>query len=200
MKEKQVIDKLQLLQSVQPDTQALQLIQERVCSQIFPKKHFTFRNWLAVTPINPLVAVATVVLILLVVIGFFPQIYVKAFVTTRIAFAPSQYEKAKIAFAYADEQFYSLKKNSFTNSNVKSFSGSLTLANNEMIRLKLKGEKGKYTKEQCLNLYSAYHSSLEIMKKEVDSKFDSSKDKPLLLAEIKQYNEQSEKKLRKYKE
>ncbi len=200
MKEKQVIDNLQLLQSVQPDRHTLLLIQKRVCSQIFPEKHFTFRKWLTVTPIIPLVAVTAVVLVLLVVMGFFPRVYEKAFVTARIALAPNQYEKAKIAFAYADQQFFSLKKNSFSSSDVKSFFGSLALANSEMAGLKLTGEKGKYTKEQCLILYSEYHSSLEAMKKEVALMDNSSQKKTLLLTEIKNYDEQSERKLHKYKE
>lgn len=104
-----------------------------------------------------------VVLIVLVTILPTPiSNYSKDFLfSARIAFAPTQYDKAKISLAYAlseNQSFvYSRGKNS---QNVKKYSETLAFANTEMSKLKLMGEEGKYSTAQCKELYREFHNLL----------------------------------------
>jgi hypothetical protein len=183
MKDNKIIEKLSLLKSVQPDAETLRLIRKRIPLQKPSDKKFSFYKRLTISPLVPLVAIACILILLIAIANFIPQ---------------NHYEKAKIAVANANVQFAAYKKSPTNDQQINSLSHSLALANIQMTNLKLVGEKGKYTMKDCLSLYSTYHASLETMKKSVSSQNSSKEVK--LLSEIKQYEEQSEKKMHKYSE
>jgi len=199
MKKKQAIKKLQLLQLVQPDNVTLRAIHKTVLSEIPVQEQFSIREWLSISPVIQLVAFGAVVIFLSVLTRFMPDAFEKALVYSKIAAASNQYEKAKIAFAYVNDQFSSMKNNSFDSSKMESVSQALTLANTQMSGLKLVGEKGKYTSQQCLELYEAYHTDLKNMDRLISSKASQSAQKGILASEVEKYDQQSEKKLHNYK-
>jgi hypothetical protein len=197
MKEKKLIENLQLLQSVQPDSYTLCEIKNKVDSKVLYNKNYNKRKWFAFTPLTTLIAFTTIIFFIIVVVYLLPNTIENAITTTKIALAPNQYEKAKIAFVNADNQFIIMQKKNFDKQKVISLSQSLALANTQMSGLKLIGEKGKYSSQNCLSLYAQYHKSLEIMKSAISSHKNSPEDTQLL-AKIRQYDDQSEKKLHEY--
>lgn len=192
MREREVSKKLQLLQSVQPNMLVLYQIRKRISAKKQREQKFSMFALLT----------AVIVLTFIITIIYFPFTINKVLASLEVAIATNQYDKAKIAVAYADSQFSLMKKNQFKKRDIKPISQSLALANTEMDGLKLMGEKGKYTSLQCLSLYIAYHDSLEAMEKAMAMEIVSSQDEHtqmLLLAELKKYDEQSERKIHKYK-
>ena len=196
MTEKTIIKKLRLLQSVQPDFYTLHSIEKEIQNEIGFKKQFHLENLFSFSPVTSFIALAAVVLLFVGTFFIFFQDTVSRFIiTTEISFAPDQYQKAKISLDFTKSQFIN------SPNNIASLSQSLALANTEMSGLRLKGETGKYTMQQCLALYTQYHAYLESLKNEVSSKNSSlnKQETTALLLEIKHYDQQTENKLHKYK-
>lgn len=199
MKEKKLIEELQLLQSVQPDSYTLRVIKKKVDMEVLGNNNFSIRKWFSFTPLTTFIAIAAVIFFIIVVTRFLPDTIENDFIVAKIVLASNQYERAKIAVVNVDNQFVVLQQKNFDKRKVILLSQSLALANNQMSGLKLIGEKGKYTSSDCLSLYAKYHKSLETMKNSISSQQNFPEDTQLL-AKIKQYDDQSEKKLHEYRD
>lgn len=195
MNDKTIKKKIALLRSMEPDRNTVRSIHE----QVFPRSYREKQKWLPLPVLVPLVAITgVIVLVVFAVSVFIPRFFDQTITYAKIAIAPDQYEKAQIAFAYEISQISAMQKKTPHDIDISSLSQSLALANEEMNGLTLKGEKGKYTAQQCLELYTAYYDSLGRVKKEL-MRGDNAQKKSLLF-QINQYDEQAEKKLHKYKE
>jgi hypothetical protein len=198
MNEKETIRKLRLLQEVFPDTRTLHVLKGEIFEEIGFGKRFGLERFLSFSSFRLRFVLAAVVVFFVVsLVIFSTDMISRVTISAEIFFAPDQFHKAQLALGYAESQFNN------SSSNITSRSQSLTLANTEMSELTLVGEKGKYTMQQCLALYNQYHTYLETMKKVVNSDISSSQDKQgnaVFLSKVKQYDEQAEKRLHKYKE
>lgn len=198
MKDKQIIEKLQLLRSVKPDDETLRLIHKKSTSQLFGENNYSTRKWFSLASLIPFAAFAAVLIFLSVMTGFLPGIIHNSIIVTEISFAPNHYIKAKLAVANAEDQFAIYKQQPDANK-LSALTQSLALANTQMTKLQLVGEKGKYSMKDCLTLYTSYHNSLETIKKTLSSQTIPSNEKGQFLRKINQYDEQAERKLHLYK-
>jgi hypothetical protein len=199
MKDKQVIEKLQLLRSVKPDEETVRVIHEKSTAQLFGAKRYNTHKWFTIPPLVPIIAFAVILIFFSVVTGFLPNIIHQTVITSEIALASNHYEKAKIAVSDAESQFSFVKQHPTDANKVAALSHSLALANLQMTKLQLKGEKGKYTMKDCLTLYTSYYNTLESMRKTVNSQKNPSDEENQLRREINEYDVQAEKKLHLYK-
>jgi len=191
MKEKDIVKHLQLLRSVEPDVSAKRALHKKVLSRITVKeKSFGFFGRLFVSPLLAIELLTAVLIFFVVVSGLLTSFSERAIVDFKIAAASNQYEKAKIALAYLYSQITNTQNKSLDNKKFQSLSYALTLSNTQMSELKLVGEKGKYTSQQCLELYESYHEDLQ--------KIDATPAQTLLGPQVKQDEKQSEKKLEMY--
>lgn len=203
MKEKQVINKLRLLKTIQPTHRVLNDMKEGVYQQVGVKNKiestFGLREFLGNISVlikEYKVASYSFVFALLLIIflsvssAFLPNQVHSIVLYGRLAFASNQYQRASIALADATSRFGA------NGGSVTELSQSLALANTQLDNLKLKGEKGKYTAQQCHQIYQEYLSYLEREEKNVSTRNNSS------LANVKfqinTYEELAEKKLHMY--
>lgn len=215
MKQEDLIKQLKLLKSVQPDSHTLMSIEGEIYSQLeIDKKnsHWDrmkyFSDNVFLIKSNPftsygMVAALFVIVFLSISTGFLPNAMNNTLLYAKIATAPNQYEKAKIAFSYTQTQTETLNNNNnkINPHKLVEISRTITLANTELSALKLVGEKGKYTSQQCQQLYKEYSQYLErlnrlISKKSIDNGDEKSIE--LLKAQIAGYEKQSELKLKIY--
>lgn len=73
---------------------------------------------------------------------------------TRISFAANQYDKAQIALTDTTSRYTA--NTAVNESSVQDIAYSLNVTNDQMSKLKLKGETGKYSAKQCQELYQHY--------------------------------------------
>ena len=198
MRDKQIIEKIQLLRSIKPDEETIRLIHKQSTAQLFGEKRYGIRKW-SITSAIPYVALLVILLFFFSVSVLLPNSIHTSIISARIALAPNHYEKAKIAVAHAESEFASFSQQPNDANKLSDFSQALAIANTQMTNLKLKGEKGKYTMQDCLSLYTTYYTSLESMKQTLISQTNSSNKNKSLYKQINQYDQQAEKKLHLYK-
>ncbi len=125
------------------------------------------------------------------------------FLSIRIATSQNQFEKASIALSYAQGKINTVivASNKLNENKIKDISQSIALANGELSKLKLMGEKGRYTSEQCEELYRSYHASLEKLDNNITTSSTNDADKQSiapLKTQISNYEKQAEQKLKLY--
>ncbi len=216
MKQEDVIRQLNLLKLIKPGSHTLKTIERDVYSQLKINENSSI--WERVTCFSknvyltfksnpfPSYTIATVLLIIVflsISTGFLPNEINKTLLYAKIAVAPNQYEKAKIAFSYTQAQTDMLDKNSSKIDTYKltEVSRTIALANTQLSGLKLMGEKGKYTTQQCQELYKEYSQHLEkldslLSKTSIDN--GDKKSIEFLKAQIAGYEKESEQKLKGY--
>jgi len=159
MNEKDIAKKLSSLKDITPSSQRIKRMKEGIFREIDGKKvHEKNPVWYARYQFLMRPQYLLLVL-LLIVVGVFsistmqkniqPVIF-----SARIALVNNHYEKAKLAFEEAQTQL-----NSINDSDLSSYQQVMettTTTNAYISHLQLQGEKGKYTKEQCKNLYQKY--------------------------------------------
>lgn len=196
MKDKQIIQRLHMLKSVEPDAATLRLIRSRVSSPVSGTAIFSFKKWLIKKPLVPLLALASLLIVFTALVYMMPNFVEDTIISGRVIIASNHYEKAKIALSNVQNKVNSLQENSPNSSNMKQLSNSLSLANKEMSGLQLVGEKGKYTSYQCEELYESYHKKLQTIKDTIGQ--NNSEGKALFL-QTEQYDKQANEKLTNYK-
>lgn len=159
MKEKDIAKKLSPLKDITPSSQRIKRMKENIFREIEGKK-IRERDSKGYDRYQFLLRPQYLLLILLLIIlGIFsmpstqkniqPVIF-----SARIALASNHYEKAKLAFEEAQGQLGSI--NDSEASSYQQVMATTTTTNGYISHLQLQGEKGKYTKEQCKNLYQQY--------------------------------------------
>lgn len=159
MNEKDIAKKLSPLKDITPSSQMIKRMKEGIYRELDGKKiqeknHVRYDRYQFLLRLQYLLFV-----ILLIVLGIFSMPSMQKNIqpvifSARIALANNHYEKAKLAFEEAQIQL-----NSINDSNVSSYQQVMettTTTNGYISHLQLQGEKGKYTKEQCKNLYQQY--------------------------------------------
>ncbi|GEM_PF-2549941 len=216
MKQKDVIEQLKSLKSIRPNSHTLMSIERDIYYQLKIDKRYSvwermtcfFKDVFLTFKSNPIASYGIAAALLIIVFlsistGFLPNEINKTLLYAKIAVAPNQYEKAKIAFSYTQAQTDMLDKN---NSKLDTYqltevSRTIALANTQLSGLKLMGEKGKYTSQQCQELYKEYSQHLEkldslLSKVSIDNGDEESIE--LLKAQIAGYEKESEQKLKVY--
>lgn len=194
MKEREIIKKLQLLQSVQPEKHMLHAIRKQV---EFPntgedRLHLT-KKFSIFTLIYPIVFASIIMVI--ITTSLFPDYLENTLTAARIALAVNHYDKAKIALEKIQERTAVLQHANNANT-IVSFSYTLAVANTQISQLRLVGEKGKYTSYQCLELYESYHKDLEKIQSALHP--EKNNNEVLLLTQAKLYDKYALAKLKKY--
>src|ERR1039457_6314357 len=156
MKEIEIIKKLSILKSIQPNNSVLENIKSGLDRQIrteikvnpqFGLSAFLNNIYILLKPKNYVSYGAAFALLLVIYLsastGMLQTQIHKIIFYSRLASVSNQYEKASIALAdttdsYKNREVIDTKK-------LTEISRSITLANNELAKLKLKGEIGKYT-------------------------------------------------------
>lgn len=202
MNEKQVIKKLSVLKNVQPNNKLLKNIKDDVYQQIrlerrgeVTQKTFAANIHASLSYYRYAVSALAVAFVLFVgMIIFFPNHIHTAVLTGKLTVASNQYEKARIAFADTNKRYGNYQ--AVNTSNIKDASYSLALTNKEMSHLHLKGENGKYSAQQCQDLYKQY---LSFLKKEYAAMQNENNPSVVSLKmQTKKYIEQAETKLNMY--
>lgn len=203
MKDQQAIKKLQLLKTMQPAKHTLNSIKEGVYYQVQSENKAQtnlgiqdrFSNISTFLKTYGVAYYAGAIAFLLVIflsasVLLFPNQTHTALLYGKLALAQNQYEKARIALNDTKTKF---ADNKTTQVNTNELVYSLALTNTQLNALRLKGEKGKYTAEECHNIYQEYLSYLENKEKNMQS------NNSMLKSQINSYEEQAEKKLHMYK-
>lgn len=216
MKQEDLTKQLKLLKSIQPDYHTLLSIERDVYSQLKTDKRYSLWERMKCFPdnafllfkANPFASTSIAFTFLIIVflsisIGFLPNEINKTMLYAKIATAPNQYEKAKIAFSYTQVQTDALNKNDnkLDTYKLKEVSRTIALANTELSGLKLIGEKGKYTSQQCQQLYKEYSRYLEKLDSLLSKQALNNEDQKSVMdlrMQIAVYEKQSEQKLRFY--
>ena len=196
MNDKQVIKKLIILKSIEPDDETLRLIRKRISPPVSIIS-FDFTKWFIKKPLISVFALASVVIIFTATVFLFSNFLDKTILYAKITFASNHYEKAKIALSNVQNQVDSFQKNLPNNTKIKELSSSLALANQEMSGLQLIGEKGKYTSYQCEELYESYHKDLQTIEDTIDQ--TNNNQGKALISQAKQYDKEAAMKLEKYR-
>ncbi len=209
MEQPDVIRQLQSLKSVKPNSHTLRAIERNIFLRLetgerdsvweriqrLPSRVFViFKS-------NPFTAYSTAAVLLIVVYlsistGFLPGVINTAWFNVKIATAPNQYVKASLALSQAQAK---IDNASFTNeTKINDLFRSVALANSELAGLHLMGEEGKYTSQQCQELYRNYLRYLGHLDRilSIQAKFEPIEQ---LDAQIKLYEQQAESRLDQYK-
>lgn len=205
MNEKIIIKKITLLKLIQPQQSVLKDIKNGVYKSVGIAKKENNQSFGEIfTNISLLIksyrylslGVTFAFLLLLfsfVTSAFLPDQIHKIILYTKVALAPNRYEKARLALA---DITYTYKTNTILEkNNLTTLSQELAFTNAEMSNLKLKGEKGKYTKIQCHELYQQY---LTYLKEENIAIPTAQQPFSSIKSQIITYREQAEQKLNMY--
>lgn len=216
MKQADLILQLKSLKSIKPDSSILMSLEKDIHSRleidegnsVWEKMKSFASNIFLTFKTNPFasygIATALLVVVLLSIsTGFLPNGINKTLLYAKIATAPNQYIKASIALSYAQDKINNVRvsSNKLSEDKIKDISQSIAFANVELSGLKLMGEKGKYTSEQCKELYRSYHASLENLDSNITTSFPNEKDKQSIASlktQISNYENQAEQKLKIY--
>jgi len=209
MSEKEIIKKIKLLKSIQPEQNVLKNLKRDIYQHVGIEnernKYFEitvrkfFINFSMVLKSYRYISVGVIFVLLLLFFSFMtlaslPNHIHKIILYTKVALAPNQYEKARLAL---DDVTHTYKKTtSLVQNNLNSLSQELAFTNLEMSSLKLKGERGKYTALQCHTLYQQYLMYL----KEENTTISrlNQKQSSSVKSQIIAYKEQAEQKLHMY--
>lgn len=202
MKDQEVIKKLQLLKTLQPTKHTLKKIKEDVYYQVQSKNkkqaYFSSQDILSNASsfiksydINIYASAAAFLLIIFlsIYVILFPNQIHNSLLYGELTLAPNQYTKSRIALEDTKSRF---TDNKIVKKNTNELAYSLTLTNNQLNALKLKGEEGKYTAEECHKIYQEYISYLENTEKVIPS------NNLNLKSQINSYEEQAERKIHMY--
>lgn len=215
MREEEIIEQLKSLKSIQPDSSVLMGVKkdihshlkigksDSVCDKVKSYSNHIFPLFKT----NPFASYSIVIALFVVILlsiysGFLPNTMNKVLLYSRIVTAPNQYIKASIALSYAQDKINTLNANKLDENKTKDISQSIAFANTELSGLKLLGETGIYTSEQCKELYRSYYASLENLDKSTTANSPNDKDNQALASlkvKISGYKKQAEQKLNRYK-
>lgn len=190
MNRKQVIKQIKLLKTLQPTQSVLDDMKEIVFQEVGVAHKDSFRFNLQSYRVTAYgIAVAVFLIIFLSIFSIIPNQVHSIMMYGKLTFASNQYEKATLALADTIGRFgnKSIKVN-----NVQALSQSLALTNTELSDLKLKGEKGKYTAQECHAVYQQYLNYLQKEYIATPQSFST------LKSQIFVYQEQAEQKLHMY--
>lgn len=204
MKKTDLIKQLKLLHQIDPSDRVMGEIGKKIELKIkdvrleIPKKE----NNMPETLINSLktnkswvfVLAFTVIIIIFAGSGPFSDLSKSIVLSTRIAIAPNQYEKTRIAIEY-------VKKQQYDSSQIEKFSNTLAMADTQLSQLKLMGEKGKYTTKQCKTEYLEFYNYLENTKKYISTVTVEKEDEKAvtqLKSQMNQYQNRADSKLKLY--
>ena len=185
MNEKQIIKKLTLLQNVQPNKTLFTNMKNNVYQQVSPKRKLQSKL-LRFFPAQYLSFAFVLIFILGVAYLMQPGSLHTIVLDTKLTFAANQYERANTVFS---------DTKSISKGDSGKFAYAIARTNTEMSELKLKGEKGKYTEQQCLMLYRQYLSFLD---NEATIISTTGQQSSQVKSQINAYREQAEKKLHMY--
>lgn len=219
MKEEKIIYQLKKLKKLEPSPKTLSFLKRTVFSQVrsyrtdptFDQKSiFAYLyNKIQFRPAFFYGALAFTILAIIVILpnrNLFLEKSQAISTKAQIVFTSNDYEKAKLAFNLSLSQLNDLKHTDYGDLDLKAkyISDSTTQTDSYINSLSLKGELGKYTKDQCLSLYRSYYTYLEGLKKTVDAKLANTRDVQTqnqlqtLLNQISGYEKQVNNKLNLY--
>lgn len=219
MNDDEVSNKIKQLRKLEPSQEMLSVLREDIYSRIKSQRSSSFLDLTRVFSIfntflspRPIFLYGATVLILLLVtvaalnMSFLLRQYRMAAVETQIAFSGNKYEKAQLVLSFSQNQLISLKQTNQQGltTEVKYLTDATFETNRRLASLNLMGEKGKYTKNQCLDIYKNYQDYLEQLKQTVKEKMvqtnDLSTQRELqsLLNQITQFEKQAETRLKLY--
>lgn len=204
MKEKQAVNKLKMLKTIQPTRAVLNGIKLGIYQQIKAEntnKAYGFQElldniFIFVKSYGTVSYSLAFVLLLIILLSVSSVLFSTKFqnivLYSKLAFASNQYQKAQIAFVDTTGRF---KEGKPIDHKALELSQSLALTNAQLNSLELKGEKGRYSAQQCHEIYQKYLNYLENEEKDLSTK-NSSFAK--VKFQINSYEEQAEKKLHMY--
>jgi hypothetical protein len=194
MKEKDFIKELSLLKEVTPSSKRTQRMKVKLLKEIDGNTTSNVsisRYKIFVCPQYFLF------LIFLLLIGIIFTISTQKsvqpfFYSARIALADNHYVKTKLAFEVAQMELNSSQQSD--KPSIQPVMTATTTTNEYISHLHLQGEKGKYTAEQCKELYQEYTHYLSMLKSRLHQQKEYSYE-----AQILQYQEQAKSRLAYYK-
>lgn len=210
MKEDKFTQKLKTLKKLEPNSKMLASIKDTVYLSVQNEKKETvlekceefFKHIFIILKTKPLVSYAFVVGIFLIAFivynsGFLFNNLHKIELYAEVETAPNQYLKARIALADTQSS-YSI--DTITDGNATNLSQSIAFSNTQLSQLKLKGEKGKYTMQECRALYSQYIQYLQTLQNKLAFQNENKQSVSKLKTQIISYTEQAEIKVHRYKQ
>ncbi len=201
MNQNTIIKQLKMLKAVEPSNHALESMKRDVFYRIQTHEiHFrpAFLYGALILTVFLLVLIAS--------ITPFSSMVEKTYVTTQIILAQNNYQKATIAFAYTQEKLATLENsnNQLSSSQIEDISQATNFANAQLASLNLAGEEGKYTGNQCQQLYKKYYTYLEEVKNTTTSRGANASDNvseksiELFNTQLEEYKQQAKEKLSRY--
>ncbi len=210
MKENAFIHQLKTLKKLEPTSMMLATIKDTVYHSVQNEKKQTvlekcgefFKHNFLILTTKPMVSYAMGIGLFLIAFtvlnsGSLLNKFHNLELYAKVEAAPNQYLKARIAFADTQSS-YSMK--TITISNATDFSQSIAFSNTQLSQLKLKGEKGKYTMQECRTLYDQYIKYLQALQNKLDSQHENKQSVSKLEIQITSYKEQAEIKVQRYKQ
>ncbi len=209
MKENEAIRQLKQLKAIKPSDHALESMKRDIFYLIqTDKSQHSFFNILQLSPVFVYGTLALAIFLLVLTNSIIPlsSVVEKTYLMVQITFAQNKYQKANIAFVYAEEKLIELKNSNgqLSASQIENVSQATNLANTQLASLNLVGEEGKYTGAQCQQLYKKYYNYLEEAKNAVALKAASPNDNisetsiQLLNTQLEAYEQQAKVRLNHY--
>jgi hypothetical protein len=194
MKEKDIEKKLLLLKEVTPSSRRTQRMKVKLLKEIEGNTTSNVSNSRYKNFVRPKYFMFLVLLLLLgIIFTISTQKNVQPFLySARIALADNHYVKTKLAFEEAQMELNSSQQSDKTS--IQPVVTATTTTNEYISHLHLQGEKGKYTAEQCKELYQEYTHYLSMLKSRLHQQKQYSYE-----AQISQYQEQAKARLAYYK-
>lgn len=215
MKEKDLLSILALLQKIEPSSNTIKEIREEITRRIEREetsRFYTDQEPMLIRFFHTLFSgrfLPAFFVILLLLIGAGAMVSggrtVSFINRVKIVFAANVYEKAILQFNLAKREMEAIRtKNTFMKEDAEKLAAVTVPLNSSMEGLNLVGERGKYTVEQCLELYKKYYNYLEDLGKMARGRKDmiTQNDTAVIgqfLARMKEYEERAEERLGLYK-
>lgn len=140
------------------------------------------------------ILITSIILLILAAVISQPLTYFfkKSEAITRITLSSNRLTKSSIALSYAISN---------SNGNAQELSDTIFIVDSQMSSLKLMGEPGKYTTDQCKDLYRTYDAYLNTLEYQIKNSKNklTSKDKEKLLNQIDKYEKETDFKLNLYR-
>ena len=166
MNEKEVIKKIHLLKDIRPTQQDMQTVRKKITGVAKIDTHKFYYFW-GKSKLQKTYSFLSILTLLLLVILFGTrqtQLFQTTIYQTQIAIAQNNYQKAKLSLEFSQKKLNLLQKN-HDPKNMNNLLDSLHTTNAYVSQLRLEGENGQYSKDQCKAIYQSFAISIDSTEK-----------------------------------
>lgn len=163
-----IIEQLRILKHINPSEETMESIKHNVLLRVQGnKEQLPFSNKLHPYYLKPILVYSTLAFALAVILlaPLTPARYWidNAYLLLRLDFAPNNFQRASIALVTAQNKLKIVNNSAkkISPSQIHDILHATDVANEQLASLNLIGEPGKYTSNECQQIYRSYYNYLE---------------------------------------